>query len=81
MADETPISRILSYYEALGTREREALAVIAERLCMGQAQYGPLTHKKKNWAKEGFEECCDLAVYMAAKLLDIADEENGEPRT
>lgn len=75
-----PLERILACYEQLEAREREALAIIATRLLVGQKQYGKLTQGKKNWAKEGFEEACDMSVYMAAKLLDIAYEEDREQR-
>lgn len=67
------LESVLDAWQYLGPRERRALAIIAERLLSGQTMYGQLYRGKKDWKREGFEECCDLAVYMAAGLLDEED--------
>jgi hypothetical protein len=76
--DLDPICALLDLWEQLETRERHALLIISSRLLAGQKQYGPLSPGKKNWQKEAFEECCDLAVYMAAGLVDYS-EKDGKP--
>jgi hypothetical protein len=63
--------RARSQREQLGTDELAVLAVIAERLRLGQRQYGALdaVHDRRDWTHEALEEALDLAVYLAAALL------------
>ena len=54
----------------LHDRELRCLKRIADRLLLGQVQYGPLSPGKKDWKKEAKEEAMDMAVYLSAMLED-----------
>ena len=71
----------LALVSNLEDREEALLMTIATRLWRGQASFGPLSHKKKEWVKEALEEVADGMVYIGAALQDIADDEaNGSDR-
>jgi hypothetical protein len=55
----------------LGDDERRVLAHIAERLLMGQRQYGELDLKsdKRDWKREREQEVEDLLMYFAFESL------------
>jgi hypothetical protein len=55
----------------LGQDERRVLAHIAERLLIGQRQYGLLdiANDQRDWTKEASEEAFDQAVYVAIRAL------------
>jgi hypothetical protein len=58
----------------LGAREKQLLHLVTTRLLSGQQQYGKLTPRKKNAAKETLEEACDASIYTAMGMLDLMDE-------
>ena len=64
------LARLHEVFRELGDREKSVLLRIAERLQMGQDQYGYLTSGKKDWKREAKEEAMDMAVYLAALLED-----------
>lgn len=74
MGAHADLETILSYWEDFGPRERRALAVIARRMYWGQCEYGKLKYRKKNWQEEAFQEAADMAVYLAASLVDMEDD-------
>ncbi len=76
MARPTQHQIMNATFSMLGPRERRAMVHIAERLLMGQQLFGELTYMKKDWHKEASEEAFDMAVYLAAKLVDDEDREN-----
>lgn len=61
----------MSQAAKLGPDERRVLAVLADRLGMGQRTYGLLNiaGDPRDWTREAVEEARDLAVYLAAELL------------
>jgi hypothetical protein len=67
----TPLERIFAAIDALGSDEREVLAVVAERLAMGRRLYGELhpATDPRDFAREALEEVADGLVYCAAALV------------
>jgi hypothetical protein len=55
----------------LGNEEVDLLLTVATRLWAGQSRYGPfdLARDRRNFRREALEEACDLAVYLAAAVL------------
>lgn len=62
---------IHSKLKELGLDELRVVEAIADRLAMGQRQYGPLNIEgdPRSWRKEAGEEALDLSVYQACDLL------------
>jgi hypothetical protein len=61
--------RDLGYAVAnLGLDEVKLLTIMANRLQMGQDQYGKLRKGKKEWLTELLEELLDASVYLSAEL-------------
>lgn len=67
----TPHQKLMATVCQLGGEEVEVLTLIAERLLVGQRQYGlmRLQVDSRNFHKEAIEECCDGLVYGACALL------------
>lgn len=65
--------RLRDVIEQLGDDERRVLTLIAERLLMGQSQYGVLdmATDPRDWRKEALEECADGLVYAAVALMCV----------
>src|SRR5262249_23991325 len=55
----------------LSDDELRVLVTIAARAWMGQTKYGclDLRHERRDLGHEAFEETCDAAFYLAAKLV------------
>lgn len=64
---------LIQKYDRLGPNARRVLLAIADRLVKG-IEHGDFD-KPHDWDKESAEEALDLAVYQAAKLLDLGKEE------
>ena len=74
--NETPVTMDewtshYSIFTELGTGERAVLRRIAERLLMGQRQYGLLAKRGRDWRKEAQMEALDMAVYMACECEEV----------
>jgi len=57
---------------------QEIVSLIKDRLYMaGADKYKPEmdVHDGRNWMQESLEEALDLAVYLAAKLIEIKGDE------
>jgi len=69
--DPTPRERITRALAQLGADEAEVLAVVAERLVMGRAQYGALqlATDRRDFVDEGLQEAADLSLYLAMALI------------
>ena len=54
----------------LGADEKRVILFMAERLLMGQGQYGRLdiSRDARNWLREGLNEAADLAFYLFVLL-------------
>jgi hypothetical protein len=67
----TPQQRLMATASQLGSQELEVLAVIAERLLMGQRCYGllRLATDNRDFHKEAMEEAADGLVYSACALV------------
>ena len=67
----SPHQRLATAFSQLGAEEREVLVLVAERLLMGQRQYGllRLAVDGRNFAREAAEEAADGAIYAACALL------------
>lgn len=66
----------------LGTDELKLLEIMANRLQMGQDQYGKLRKGKKEWLRELLEELLDASVYLSAELhYSNSKDGKGEKRT
>lgn len=79
MAEEplSPLEALLEAWVEFGPREQRVLSDFVRRLLIGQRSYGQLAYKKKNWARETYEENLDSTVYSLCGLLDLAE---GEPK-
>ena len=73
MAAKKPEPDLCVLLVQLGSDERRVLAYVAERLLMGQRQYGILdiANDKRDWTKELGEEVLDAAVYAALRSLKL----------
>ena len=51
----------------------DILKLITERMAKGRAHYGHglLEESGMNWVKEALEEALDLAIYVAARLIEV----------
>tara|TARA_R100000808_G_scaffold25079_1_gene61460 strand:- start:16437 stop:16625 length:189 start_codon:yes stop_codon:yes gene_type:complete len=56
------------------------LELIEERLLVGERKYGNenVINDGRNFTKEALEEALDCAVYLAAKLIEIEQQNKGE---
>lgn len=70
-ADPTPTDRIRAAVGQLSGDELSVLAMVAERLVAGRAQYGALSLQtdRRDFGQECMEEACDGLVYCAAALM------------
>jgi hypothetical protein len=70
-AHSDPRDELTAIVAALGTDEVRVLTVLARRLAVGRAAYGPLdiATDPRDWRAEGAQEALDLAVYLACELL------------
>jgi len=57
----------------LGPRACRVLALQAERLAMGAAQYGDFEPKQRNQIRETLLEHIDATSYLAVALLELDD--------
>lgn len=73
-----PGNRLQSSWAHLGDRERKLLAIISERLLVGQRTYGELSAGKRPWKKEAMEEMVDGIVYTACELLEMMENEDAK---
>jgi hypothetical protein len=57
----------------LGVEDMEVLLEVAKGLDEGRKKYGPfdLYNDERDMVKEALEESRDLAVYIAAKLIQV----------
>ena len=56
--------------------EQKILGLIAERLEMGATMYGPLDVRDgRQWVQEALEEMLDGIVYIAARLVQMKEED------
>ena len=57
---------------------KKILKLIENRLLVGEKKYGHqnITNDGRDFIKEALEESLDLAVYLAAKLIEITKKEN-----
>lgn len=57
----------------LGIDEQRVVDLVAERLRMGQEQYGELVidTDRRDWVRESLEESIDCAIYLAIKLHQL----------
>ena len=79
----SPHQKLMATASQLGREELEVLALIAERLLMGQRQYGllRLAVDARDFHREALEESCDGMVYSACALLrDRIHEQNRRER-
>lgn len=51
----------------------DILELIKERMAKGRVHYGHglLKDSGMNWVKEALEEALDLAIYVAARLVEV----------
>ena len=59
------------------------LDLIGKRLAKGKKRYGKenISSDGRNFLQESLEEALDCAVYLAAHLIEIMDENDYEPTT
>ena len=70
MTRQESIRTIGSHLHSLGEIELKILTAIADRLAMGQKQYGKFpADDKRDFLQEAKEEALDLAVYMARRCI------------
>ena len=70
MTRQESIRAIHTHLLYLGDIEIEIIAAIADRLAMGQKQYGKFpADDKRDFLQEAKEEALDLAVYMARRCI------------
>jgi hypothetical protein len=58
----------------------DILKLITERMAQGRKHYGHglLKDSGYNWVKEALEEALDLAIYVAARLVEV--DKNNTPK-
>lgn len=73
MVIDEHLRRLVDRAKRLGPDELTVLVLVAERLATGRKQYGPLqvATDRRDFAREALEEAADLAVYVAARLLQL----------
>ena len=56
---------------------KKILRLVEERLLVGEKKYGNenVTNDGRDFIQEALEESLDLAVYVAAKLIEIKQKE------
>ena len=61
----------------------EILDLIGKRLTKGKKRYGKenISSDGRDFIQEALEEALDCAVYLAAHLIEIMDEDDYEPTT
>ena len=59
------------------------LDLIGKRLAKGKKRYGKenISSDGRNFLQESLEEALDCAVYLAAHLIEMMDEDDYEPTT
>ena len=59
------------------------LDLVGKRLAKGKKRYGKenISSDGRDFVKEALEEALDCAVYLAAHLIEIMDEDDYEPTT
>lgn len=80
-ATKAPVLELMDCWDELAEREKRVLAILAQRLLMGQRAYGELHKGKLNGAKETFQEACDASIYTANAMLDLMDVDEAEAVT
>jgi hypothetical protein len=79
----TPRERILAALDLLGDEadEAEVLALLAERLVAGRAQYGALqlATLRRDFRREALHELVDGCAYLAAGIVSAARAAAGRP--
>jgi len=58
------------------------IELIKERMDKGREHYGHglLEDSGMNWVKEALEEALDLAIYVAARLVEIDKNKESSPK-
>ena len=61
---------------------KKILKLIEQRLLIGEKKYGNenVTNDGRDFVKESLEEALDCAVYLAARLLELDEEEKNNSR-
>ena len=62
---------------------KQILNLIGQRLEKGKKRYGKenISSDNRDFVQEALEEALDCAVYLAAHLIEIMDENDCEPTT
>ena len=62
---------------------KQILNLIEQRLDKGKKRYGKenISSDGRDFVREALEEALDCAVYLAAHLIEIMDQNDGEPTT
>ena len=62
---------------------KQILNLIEQRLDKGKKRYGKenISSDGRDFVQEALEEALDCAVYLAAHLIEIMDEDDYEPTT
>jgi len=62
---------------------KQILNLIEQRLDKGKKRYGKenISSDGRDFVKEALEEALDCAVYLAAHLIEMMDENDCEPTT
>jgi len=58
------------------------IELIKERMAKGRVHYGHglLEDSGMNWVKEALEEALDLAIYVAARLVEVDKNKGSDPK-
>ena len=74
-------SRLVQAWDELGPDERRVVALVAERLAAGRADYGRLNvaADPRSFAGEAAEELIDAVAYIAMSALRRVHNPTGDP--
>ena len=63
-----PLEELTGAFTSLAPNGQRLLLALARRLVLGQQRYGDFP--TRDWTREAREEALDLAVYLAAELIE-----------